>query len=53
MLNARGKVARKGMEFGPSCAYSGGNVELVAQGRLIEGVHVHSGSGVYVVGVSR
>jgi hypothetical protein len=22
-LNARGKVARKGMEFGPSCTYPG------------------------------
>jgi hypothetical protein len=27
-LNARGKVARKGMEFGPSCAYFEGTLNL-------------------------
>lgn len=44
MLNARGKVARKGMEFGPSCTYTylRGTWNLPAQGRLIEGVPVHS-----------
>jgi hypothetical protein len=38
MLNARGKVARKGMEFGPSCAYSGGTWNSSAQVWLIRGV---------------